>query len=329
MQIDLENIEYKPLNEREIEVSLKRLVRFKYPPDKKNRVFKQILTSHTINPKISTKVFNSMKKAQIDELVSFIWNNSIEESNKFNLWQDDVRCFNSKRMLEDILGVSLSSKFDKKIMNKILDDNGYKISKNAQGYDDIYQEIQSQYSLNISEKTKLPNINKVVLVEGATEEILLPKFAKAMGVDFEKEGILIIAAGGKNQVAKAYLEHKYTMNLPIVILLDADAQEQADDIEKVIRDKDKIHLIAKGEFEDILGLKLILKALNKEFKNTAKVVTADLKMDLPMTATLYELYKIKGFGDFKKVEFAKVIAENIDSDNDVSSELRVLINSFF
>lgn len=329
MQIDIESMEYKPLQEKEIEVSIKRLTRFKYPPDKKYRVFKQILTKQTIKPKISTKIFNSLQKAQIDKMVAHIWNNSVKEDFLFDIWADDTRCFSSRRMLEDLLGASLPLKVEPKIMNKILEDNGYQKAKKATSYDGFYAHIQSQFPLTIESKKTLPKINKVLLVEGATEEILLPRFAKAMGVNLKKEGVFILAAGGKNQVAKAYLEHKYMLNLPIVILLDSDAKEQADDIKKVMREQDKIHLIEKGEFEDILDLKLILKALNKEFKNVGKVLMSELNEDLPMTHLLYELYKLKGFGDFKKVEFARLIAENIENEENVSQELKMLINSFF
>lgn len=328
MQIEEEEFKYKLLSKRELEVSLKRLVRFKYPLDKKLRVYKQILTKNTIDPKISTKVFNSMKKSQIDRLVQIIWNNSQLQQSSVNIWQDDIRCFSSKRMLEDILGVSLPNEIVPKVLAKSIQECGYKPSKTARTYDDFYLDIQSQFSLNIPKDIVLPKIKLVLLVEGATEEILLPKFAKKIGIDFEKEGVLIIASGGKNQVAKSYLEQKYTLKLPIVILLDSDAQEQADDIQKVIRPQDKIRLIQEGEFEDIIAPKLILKALNKEFKNTGKVIASDLKKGLPMTTTLYELYKEKGFGDFKKVEFAKTILSNIDTPEDVSDELEKLLRSF-
>ena len=40
------------------------------------------------------------------------------------------------------------------------------------------------------------------IVEGITEEILLPVFSKLLGYDFYAHGIQIIPAGGKNQVVK-------------------------------------------------------------------------------------------------------------------------------
>lgn len=40
-------------------------------------------------------------------------------------------------------------------------------------------------------------VEKVVIAEGATEETLLPEFAKRCGYDFDKEGIYVLSAGGK------------------------------------------------------------------------------------------------------------------------------------
>ena len=51
-------------------------------------------------------------------------------------------------------------------------------------------------------KLKFP-IEKVILVEGITEEILLPVFARKLGYDFYANGVQVIPAGGKNQVVKS------------------------------------------------------------------------------------------------------------------------------
>ena len=61
----------------------------------------------------------------------------------------------------------------------------------------------------------------IVLVEGATEEVLLPLFSSVAGIDFEKTGIELVASGGKNQVARIYAEINLGVNLPIFIILES------------------------------------------------------------------------------------------------------------
>ena len=101
MIIELEKIKFKKISQDEQKVYLRRLNRFKYPVDKRQRVYSQILTAHTIEPKISKKVFGTLSPAVVDEMVSNIWNESFCES-QFNqdFFENEVRCFNSRKMLE-------------------------------------------------------------------------------------------------------------------------------------------------------------------------------------------------------------------------------------
>jgi hypothetical protein len=328
--VELQKIKFKKISEDEQKVYLRRLNRFKYPLDKRQRVYLQILTAHTIEPKISKKTFDMLSPAEADELTSYIWNESFPGKIHFNqaFFENEVRCFNSRKMLEDLFGVALEDEPDKAYLKKIITDAGYEYPSDAKTYDEIYIALQRQYALNLPE-FEFAKVNKVLLVEGATEEILLPKFAKLLGFDFEKEGIFLIASGGKNQVLKDYLAYKENLNLPMKVLLDFDAKEQYDIIKSILRPQDDIFLIEEGEFEDLLDEKLILKALNREFRNTAQVeysdLSGELQGDLPMCDRLYELYKIKGLGEFKKVEFAKIIFEALSSKNEIGEKFQKLM----
>lgn len=327
MIIEAEKIKFKKISEEEQKVFVRRFVRFKYPVDKRQRVYQQILTGYTIEPKISKKVFQTLLPAKVDELASLIWNGSFSQKKQFNqaFFENEVRCFNSKKMLEDILGMALEDNLDKVYLKKIILNAGYHYSDSANNYDDFYIDLQRQYPLNLP-NFEVTRINKVLLVEGATEEILLPKFAKLLGFDFEKEGIFLIASGGKNQVAKDYLAKKEILNLPMASVLDFDAKEQYDSIKSILRPQDDIFLIEEGEFEDLLDENLILKAINKEFENVAQVDILDLQGDSSMCEKLYNLYKIKGFGEFKKVEFAKIIFEAISDENEIGEKFQKLMD---
>ncbi|MDD3419536.1 MAG: hypothetical protein PHE78_02925 [Candidatus Gastranaerophilales bacterium] len=327
MIVEAEKIKFKQISDEERAIYLKRMLRFKYPPDKYRRVYEQILTVHSIEPKISKKVFNSLCFDQIKAFVSEIWNYNQPHSGAFaqSLYEDEIRCFDSRKMIEELLGIELDDKWNQEKVYKLLTDLECDFPLWVQNYDELYVSLQSDYPLVLPD-IKQNKIQKVILVEGATEEILLPKFASVLGFDFVENGIFVIASGGKNQVVKDYLFNRENLKLPIGVILDSDATEQLDDISCVLRPQDGTFLVEDGEFEDILPLDLILKTLNFEFKNINSVQKDELAPAMPMSQKLYELYKLKGFGEFKKVEFAKAVFEYVKTKDDVGAKIQNLID---
>ena len=188
-------------------------------------------------------------------------------------------------------------------------------------FENIYKLAETYRNQNHSRKP----LKLIVLVEGATEEVLLPLFSSVAGIDFEKSGIELVASGGKNQVARIYAEINHGVNLPIFIILDADAQEIADEIGKIIRPQDRLYLISGGEFEDILPDELICRATNSYYGLTGKINKEEIKINNRKTVTLANVWKQKGFGEFKKAEFAQIIAESIKSPSDLSEEMSKII----
>lgn len=168
-------------------------------------------------------------------------------------------------------------------------------------------------------------IQKVLLVEGITEEILLPAFSKYLGFDFYKEGIHIIAAGGKNQVVKMYYELIEELKIPIFLLLDKDAAENIRQIKPKLRVYDKIHLVSCGEFEDLLPKSLMIKTLNNELNNFASITEEDFDASIPNAKNLENIFKAKGLHEFKKADFAKMVRENISDNSDISAEIASII----
>jgi predicted ATP-dependent endonuclease of OLD family len=190
----------------------------------------------------------------------------------------------------------------------------------------IKDHLQDAVELRKKHALRFP-VEKVVLCEGITEEILLPEFAKFCGCDFDKQGIKLISAGGKNQVAKLYYELKNELNVPIFVLLDADAIEVSNSIKSVLRLQDTIYLIDKGEFEDIFSLNLIKRTINNSFRNICECSISDIKQEQPMVKTLTYFYRIHELGDFQKSEFARELANNLKYDTDITQEIQALINS--
>ena len=188
----------------------------------------------------------------------------------------------------------------------------------------LYVNAHNLLKLRHEKRLKFP-IQKVLLVEGITEEILLPVFSRYLGYDFYKEGIQILAAGGKNQVVKMYYKLLEELKIPIFVLLDKDAEDNINQIKPKLRDIDKIHLVSCGEFEDLLPKSLIIKTLNNELTNFAFVTEEDFNPELSSAENLDNIFKIKGLHEFKKAEFAKLVKDSVSEDSDISPEIASII----
>lgn len=223
----------------------------------------------------------------------------------------------------------------------LLDTNTQELLKNRINYDaliklfktDIPKNLQWLKSLSAesdiirvrSEKSQLYPIERVIITEGITEEILLPVFARLCGYDFDKTGTYLISAGGKNQVVKLFYKLYETLKLPVYILLDKDAESNLEEIKPKLREFDKIHLLKSGEFEDLLPPELVQRTLNDDFKNFSQIELETLKQNIPMAKLLEELFKEKGLHEFKKSEFAEHVARQITSKKDVSTEIADIV----
>ena len=55
------------------------------------------------------------------------------------------------------------------------------------------------------------------------------------------------------------------------------------------------------------------------------ITNEDLESDSGAVKVLEEIFKTKGLHEFKKAEFAKLVKGNIVSQNDISAEIRMII----
>lgn len=316
-------LKIKPLTEEQIIISIDRLTRFKYPEVKYLRVFKDIISSNLIAPKYKKSELDEMDYSKIRDLAQEIINYSLE-------------CQNLK--VENDLSVNkILKEYEKRVFQ--IDTNTLSLLDNNINYMACRSLIKKSEALNLKwllghiEKTdeisareknslRYP-VEKVVIAEGITEEILLPEFARLCGYDFDKNGVYIISAGGKNQVVKLFYKLADYLKLPVFILLDKDAQQNFDEIKPKLRKQDKVHLLDCGEFEDALPLELIERTLTDTLKNIS--VTEPFEPNVRMTKTLEEIFKHKGMHEFKKSEFAQMVREHLQSKNDVSDEIKDVI----
>ena len=318
-------MKYKKLTREQLIISADRLTRFKPAYQKYYRVFTDIILSNLIEPKIKKSELEKTDLSDICKYAEIIINSSLDN------------CSESDGSINKLLKEYENDLFDNdKDIQKLLD--------NKINYDAIIKllENESNLPLNLKWLCSFKNgrsqeenrrelslrfpLTKLLLVEGITEETLLPVFSKLYGVDFDKQGIQIVSAGGKNQVVKLYYYYSQIIKIPIYILLDADGVENAEQIRKKLRPIDKIHLVSCGEFEDILPKTLIVKTLNSLFKNFSKIQSSDFVKNLPMVKQLEELFKEKWTSEFKKAEFAKLISRKVSCKSDIPKEIEAILS---
>lgn len=177
---------------------------------------------------------------------------------------------------------------------------------------------------------------KILLVEGQTEMILLPALAKLLNIDLIEISSYIDACGGAQQVAKQYLNLRDTVSLPILCLLDGDALEQAELISDSLRDCDRLLTLRKGEIEDLFLEETIFRCMQiymSEMGYLDTIVFEDLREQAETVSEaqgqrrveiLDRLCRQRGLGDFDKVAFAKILAEKIEK-TEVPEEAKVIL----
>jgi len=315
----------KRLSEEQIKISIDRLTRFKPTEEKYLRVFGDIIVSNLIEPKLKKSDVLKLDYAQIRDYATEIFNSSLEES------QNDLKINQFLKEYEN--AVFVNNKNVQILLDNCLNyESAIKLIKdsdvlNLQWLKELGQ-IDSYSDITVKRKEKgfLYPLEKIVIAEGITEEILLPVFAKLCGFDFNENGVQIIAAGGKNQVVKLYYKMAEEVKIPIFVLLDKDAESNEELINSRLRKGDKIHLVNSGEFEDLLPKQLIVKTVNNEFRNFVSITENDLDTGLSTVMTLEELFKEKCLHEFKKAEFAHRVKQQITSERDISSELKEIID---
>lgn len=322
----MKNSKVKPLTKSQIIISIDRLTRFKNTETKYLRVFKDILTQNLIEPKFKKTDLEKMDYSELRNWAEFVINYSLEMAgltleNDYLINQRLLNYENSVFENNKNVQELLNNKINYKACLSYIDE---KSPKNLLWLKNL--EISSDIRKSRFDNSLRFPVEKVVIAEGATEETLLPEFAKRCGYDFDKEGIYVLSAGGKNQVVKLYYQLVESLKLPIFVLLDKDAKENLEEIQPKLRDIDKIHLLDCGEFEDLLPIKLVERTLDYELKNISMLEKEKLNENIPRVKFLEEVFKTRGMHEFKKVEFAQMVKKNIKHEEDISPEVVEIID---
>ena len=317
----MEKIKIKPLTKEQILISASRLTRFKHMEIKYLRVFKDIITGNLIYPKYKKQQLDEFDYDTVKDLAEKIINFSLAE---LGIEEDKDYLINQRLFDYENSVFKINAQTQKLLKNKI----NYKgiaelISDNEVNNLRWLKALESENNLTKArEKNSLHfPVEKVIICEGITEETLLPAFGDVYGFNFDKNGIHIISAGGKNQVVKTYYELSEYLKLPIFVLLDKDAEENLRAVNHKLRDIDEVYILASGEFEDLLPQGLVERTLGYAFENISLLDIKLLDSDVPRVKILEEIFKTRGLHEFKKAEFANLVKINIKDKSDLSDEI--------
>ncbi|MCA9800700.1 MAG: ATP-dependent endonuclease [Cyanobacteria bacterium HKST-UBA02] len=163
------------------------------------------------------------------------------------------------------------------------------------------------------------------LVEGQTEQILLPVFGDLLSYHFDSAGIRIVSCGGARQVVRNYLSMKETVALPIIAVLDGDVSEEAEVLADSLRSGDRLITLRSGEIEDTFKRDTILR-LARDYFNSTSIEKEDIPAPPGCARGLAELARTKGLPAFDKVGFARTAADLL-APADLPDEGRVIVET--
>ena len=323
----MQNLKIKPLTQEQLMISLDRLTRFKETETKYRRVFFDLITYNLIEPKFKKSDLVTMDCQYIRELAENIINFSIEN---FGIKLADDYTINQKLYDYEKSVFKLNEDTEKLLKNKINYNAAVKfIDKNSPKNLRWLSALAIKKNIvSYRKKTGICfPIEKILLAEGITEEILLPEFAQIYGYNFDKNGIYVISAGGKNQVVKYFYKLVQNCKLPIFVLLDKDAVLNFEEIKPKLRENDRVYLLKSGEFEDILPDGLVERTLAYATKNISLPPANISEYKGSRAVYLEKFFKYRGMHEFKKAEFAEMVKTNINDKNDISEETAAILDA--
>jgi hypothetical protein len=181
------------------------------------------------------------------------------------------------------------------------------------------QSLQQQACQPLLQEARLYPQQVLVLVEGQTEQRLLPLLAESFGL--QRNDWWCWPVGGKNQMLGTYECARQALDIPIIILLDADAAPIYQRLNAILRPSDHICLLAHGELEDHLPLPLLVNALNAAYPLHPLLTEQDFAITATATPPacrvdqLRQLWRDRQMGVFDKTTLAMVLSDYLAQCN--------------
>lgn len=161
--------------------------------------------------------------------------------------------------------------------------------------------------------------NCAILVEGSTEEDGFPVFMEMLGMSEFKLGIAIIPLGGSDlQKVRNTVQLLMAYDIPCVIVLDADAQQCADDLRrekgKSLTNIKEVICLSKGTIEDYYPLEIVADVINQELQPATPVSADDFDSSVHGQQRLNNFKKVMyEHGAGNSIEYLKRLLGNIGS----------------
>lgn len=168
--------------------------------------------------------------------------------------------------------------------------------------------------------------NGVIFVEGHTERVVIPIWAKTMGIDFDKLGVSLIPTRGKAS-GKYHLivwtKATENVGIPYYFILDKDAQNEAKQLKQKLVSEESLFLLRKGAIEEYYPNDRIIEALKEEYN--IEFTDEEKILESPKEKNIEKLIKSKKKDPTGwKIAIGRIVAESM-SLNEIDDEIQRIL----
>lgn len=154
----------------------------------------------------------------------------------------------------------------------------------------------------------------VIFVEGPSDRVVFPIWAKKMGIDFEEFGISFIPTYGKasgKYHLTVWTEATENTGIPYYFILDKDAEKEAKKLSKKLESGENLFLLKKGSIEEYYSIDRIIEALKQVYDVSIEEEEKN-KLVTPKDKAIEQLIlskkkEVTGW----KVEIGRIVAESM------------------
>jgi len=166
--------------------------------------------------------------------------------------------------------------------------------------------------------------NGVIFVEGQSDRVVFPIWARKMGIDFEEFGISVIPTYGKacgRYHLTVWTEAAENTGIPFYAILDKGAEKEASKLLKRLETGENLFLLKRGALEEYYPINRLADALKQEYNIE---ITEEEKTQLvtPKDEAIEKLIQSKKKGATGwKTTVGRIVAESM-SVQEIDDEIK-------
>jgi AAA15 family ATPase/GTPase len=167
----------------------------------------------------------------------------------------------------------------------------------------------------------------VIFVEGPSDRVVFPTWARKIGIDFEEFGISFIPTYGKasgRYHLTVWTEATENTGIPYYFILDKDAEKEAKKLSKKLETGENLFLLKKGGIEEYYPIDRIIDALGKVYDISIEE-EEKRKLVNPKDKAIEQLIlsKKKEVAGWK-VEIGRIVAESMLAE-EIDDEIKGIL----